>query len=435
MIRRQHAVIIGAGPAGLAPLFAAANTGTLSKLLLAGITIVEQQSSVGTGTIGRYGVNSDSSAQAFLDVLSKCQDVRLAPLYSDPVSDQLRHLGKSSVPLTLVSEFLGAAGTLLCNLIHTSERGQVLTGYAAQHIQRLSPDLWSTEVRDLSTGETFQIHSDFVLIASGGHQPSSRLSEDVVADVPLLPRYAGKVLQSDAVLAHTGTPTVVAALKGITAPKVVIVGGSTSAGAVALRLLDRTPELSFGAGGVTMMHRRPLRIYYESEQLALEENYQEFTPDDVCALTGAVHRLAGFRLETRELIMRVLGIGNRPPEPRLKLFPLKQHGTDAARKVLDEADLLIAALGYRPRLLPVFDENMDAIELLEPSEQRWSVVDGCCRLLTSKGEVLPGLFAMGLAVGPGSDSSRGGEREFTGQVNSLWLWQHTLGQKIVQQWL
>ena len=435
MIRRQHAVIIGAGPAGLAPLFAAANTGTLSKLLSAGITIVERQPSVGAGTIGKYGVNSDSSAQAFLDVLSKCQDGRLAPLYADPVSDKLRHLGKNSVPLSLVSEFLGAAGTLLCDLITTSDRGEVLTGYAAQHTQRLSPDLWSTEVKNLSTGETVVIHSEFVLIASGGYQPSSRLSEDVVAGVPLLPRYASKVLQSDTVLAHTGTAAVLAALEGVAAPKVVIVGGSTSAGAVALRLLDRTPELTFAAGGVTMMHRRPLRIYYESEQQAAEDHYEEFTADDVCALTGAVHRLAGFRLETRELMMRVLQVGNRAPEPRLKLFSLKQHGTEAARQVLDEADLVIAAMGYRPRLLPVFDETMNPIELLEPSEQRWSVVDGCCRLLTNQGEVLPGLFAMGLAVGPGSDSSRGGEREFTGQVNSLWLWQHTLGQKIVQQWL
>ncbi len=435
MIRRQHAVIIGAGPAGLAPLFAAANTGSLSKLLSAGVTIVEQQPTVGAGTIGKYGVNSDSSAQAFLDILSKCQDVRLAPLYADPVSDKLRHLGKSSVPLTLVSEFLGAAGTLLCNLITTSERGQVLTGCVARHIQRISPELWSTEVKDLSTGETLTIHSDFVLIASGGHQPSNRLSTDPIADVPLLPRYAGKVLQSDAVLAHTGTATVLAALEGKSSPKVVIVGGSTSAGAVALRLLDRTPELSFGPGGVTMMHRRPLRIYYESEQQAAEDHYEEFTPDDVCALTGAVHRLAGFRLETRELIMRVLGIGNRPAEPRLNLFSLKKQGVTAARQVLDEADLIIAALGYRPRLLPVLDEKLEPIELLEPSEQRWSVVDECCRLLTNRGEVIPGLFAMGLAVGPGSDSSRGGEREFTGQVNSLWLWQHTLGQKIVQQWL
>ena len=74
-------------------------------------------------------------------------------------------------------------------------------------------------------------------------------------------------------------------------------------------LLNRMPGVTFGPGGVTIMHRRELRIFYPSVEAALAEGYTEFGPDDICPVSGRVFRLSGFRLDSRELIMRARGIG------------------------------------------------------------------------------------------------------------------------------
>ena len=51
---------------------------------------------------------------------------------------------------------------------------------------------------------------------------------------------------------------------------------------------------------------------------------------------------------------------------------------------------------------------------------------------TDKGIPLPNLYAIGLAVGPAPTADMGGECDFHGQVNSLWMWQHVLGLRIVE---
>src|SRR4051794_4713265 len=70
-------------------------------------------------------------------------------------------------------------------------------------------------------------------------------------------------------------------------------------------------------------------------------------------VSGRLFRLAGFRLESRELVMRALGIGGGPPEPRLRLHRLEgQESCTVAQRLLEDADLIIAALGYRPTYWP-----------------------------------------------------------------------------------
>jgi hypothetical protein len=211
---------------------------------------------------------------------------------------------------------------------------------------------------------------------------------------------------------------------------VAIIGGSTSAAALAYAMLHRLPGVTFGPGGLSILHRRPLRIFYPSVAAALAEGYTEFGPDDICPLSGRVFRLSGFRLESRELIMQARGIGGRAPEPRLQLHRL---GEDDASSValLDNADLIIAALGYRPRALPMFDHAGKRVRLFAETGPKAPLVDGRCRVLDADGNPIPQAFAIGLAAGFVPHGKLGGEPSFTGQANGLWLWQSDVGAMIV----
>src|ERR1700678_417799 len=420
------AVIIGGGPAGLAPLPAAHRRGRLADLLREGVTVVEQSASVGDGTIGRWCINSDSTGFTFADCLAGPADSELAALRNHPLTKEFVEAGEGTVPLRRAGEFLGLVGQAMNEVIAASPNGRVLKGYRAVSTQRTQTG-WLTLLRDLETGRERTIDSDNVVLATGASQPVERLRGEVVVGGNLGERCGERLLQSGEVVSTTGFAAVAARLAGLgRPPRVAIVGGSTSAAAIAFAMLNRMPGVTFGPGGLTILHRRDLRIFYPNVEAALADGYTEFGPDDICPASGRGFRLSGFRLDSRELIMRARGIGGRPAEPRLQLHRL---GVDdaASLALLDNADLVIAALGYRPRALPVFDQQGRAVTLQSETGPQARLVDNDCRVVEAGGNPLPHLFAIGLAAGFVPYGKLGGEKSFRGQANGLWLWQNDVG--------
>jgi hypothetical protein len=426
---RAGVAIIGGGPAGLAPLLAAHRRGRLADLLKEGVTVVEQAGSVGAGTIGRWCINSDSTGFTFADCLAGPPDSELAALRSHPLTMEFAEAGDGTVPLRRAGEFLGLVGQAMNDLIAASPNGDVLKGYKAVSTQRTATG-WLTLIRDVETGRERTIDSRNVVLATGASQPVERLRREVVAGVNLVERCGERLLQSGDVLGTTGFAAVAARLAGLgRPPRVVIVGGSTSAAAVGHALLNRMPGVTFGPGGLTILHRRPLHIYYPNVEAALADGYTEFGTDDICPVSKRVFRLGGFRLDSRELIMRARGIGGRPPEPRLQLHRLGEDDA-ASLALLDNADLVIAAFGYRPRALPVFDEAGKRVSLHSETGPQARLVDNHCRVMDRSGHPLPHLFAIGLAAGFVPHGKLGGEASFRGQANGLWLWQNDVGAMI-----
>ena len=427
---RTGVAIIGGGPAGLAPLLAAHRRGQLAQLLQEGVTLVEQSGAVGEGNLGRWCINSDSTGFTFADCLAGPEDSELAALRSHPLTKEFLEVGEGTVPLRRAGEFLALVGRTMHQVITASPNGRVLKKHKAVSTERTRTG-WLTLLRDVESGRVHTIESRSVVLSTGATQPLERLRSEQVAGVNLVERCGQRLLQSSDVLSTTGFATIRAKFIELgRPPRVAIIGGSTSAAAVAHALLNRMPEVTFAAGGVTLLHRRELRIYYPSVEAALDEGYTEFAPDDICPISGRVFRLGGFRLDSRELIMRARGIGGRAPEPRLQLHRL---GVDdaASLQLLDDADLVIAALGYRPRALPVFDQAGKRVTLQAETSPRARLVDNQCRVLDAKGKPLPHLFAIGLAAGFVPHGKLGGEPSFRGQANGLWLWQSDVGGLIV----
>lgn len=426
-------VIVGAGPAGLAPLFAAACAGKLRDVLARGVTILERGDQLGCGALHGYAIGSDSTAESFLDILNHSTEPSLRALHWHPLAQKLASLGKAAAPLALVARFLALAGGVLCDLVAASERGSVLRRAEVIRVTRTTSGRWRTRFRQAETNIDLEIDSVAVVLALGASQPAERLSTESVAGQSLSPRFSNKLMQSGEFLANNGLQLAAERLRGLVRPRVVIVGGSTSAGATAARLLHPACPVHFGPDDVVLMHRKPLRIFYDSVSDALTDGYAEFRAEDVCALTGRVYRFSGFRLDSRELVMAVRGIGNRPPEDRLNLFQLTSGREAEAQKKLGEADLIVAALGYRPNRPPLYSEDGQQISVANPRAPLWSTVDASCRLQTDYGASLPNLYSIGLAVGPAPTPDSGGEQNFHGQVNSLWMWQHVLGLRIAER--
>lgn len=425
----QSLIIVGGGPGALAPLFAAASNGTLRTLLATGVAVIERSSEPGAGQLSTITIKSDSPAEAFLDILKRSQEPSLRELLNHPTVHDIRLRQGSSIPLRMAADLIRLASQKILEIVASHPNCTVHTDTEVQFIQRLRSGFWKVVCKD-RCGSTKELHGISVHLATGAHQPLERLATERVAGAPLLPRYESKVIQSGELFTAAGAAQLRKKLSGIPSPKVVIIGGSTSAGAAATYLL-RHPEVSFQGGEVVLLHRNPLRFFYQSTEEAHQDGYSGFSESDVCTLTGRVFRLSGLRFESKELLRDSLRGNAGATDRRLTLFPMAGRDHEA-QEYLERADIIIAALGYIPRMCDIRDEYGDSIPLRTPTRHEWSMVDHTCTVVTHEEERLDGVTAMGLAIGPKASPELGGEARFTGQVNSLWLWQNRLGERVVE---
>ncbi|MGI4733351.1 MAG: DegT/DnrJ/EryC1/StrS family aminotransferase [Janthinobacterium lividum] len=426
-----HTLLVGGGPAGTAMLTAAAKDGRLAALA-GGLVVVERDAGLGGGRLGGYAITSDSTAQTFLSAVVDNPEPSLAALATHPAARAVeRYRDALGVPLAEIGPLLRATGDRLADLVRAGG-GTVLTGHEALGTRATPDGLWRTCLRR-ADGREVEYLSQSVVIATGGHQPLGRLSTQTVAGEPLMALAGDRLVQSDQVLATGGFERVADLLAGRRDPRIAVIGGSTSALTTIALLLRGTPALPLGAGGITLLHRRPLRPFYPSGEAALADGFTDWGPDDVCPVSGFVYRLAGFRLEARELVLRMLAIGGRRPDPRIRPHAIAARVDADAAAIIRDADLVIAALGYRPHALPVADAAGRPIVLA--ADTGAAMVDRHCRVLGADGTALPGLYGIGLAAGFVPWGRLGGEASFAGQANGLWLWQNDVGRMIVDQLL
>ncbi len=412
-------------------LTSATKRGALPALAASGLMVVERGGAIGGGRLGRYAITSDSTAQTFLTAVRDNIHPELARLVDHPAGRAVAaHEGALGVPLVEVGPLLRATGDRLTDIVR-EHGGAVLTGHEALGARRVGDGLWSVQLRRLSDGHVFEQLARNVVVATGGHQPLDRLAAQRVAGVSLVDLASGRLLQSDDVLTVGGFEKVADLLTGKRNPKIAVIGGSTSALTTIALLLKSRPAIPLGAAAVTLLHRRPLRPFYHSVEAAHAEGFTDFGPDDICPVSGFVYRLAGFRLEARDLVLRMLAIDGRTPDPRVALHRISGDDDAAARAHIEQADLVIAALGYRPIGMPIADRDGAQIPLAAHGGR--PMVDRHCRIVDPEGVPIAGLYGLGLAAGFVPWGALGGESSFSGQANGLWLWQNDVGSMIIDQ--
>jgi hypothetical protein len=429
-------LFVGGGPAGTGPLVAAARRGALGDLLDRGIAVIERGPTLGGGSIGRYGIKSSTSSGVFLECLNAADGRNVLAGVVDASSTQtLAALGQSSAPLTLVGSYLETLGETLCRHLDRPPTSAVMTHTEALGLRRTNEDGWEVTARRPPNGcareAMLRLRARSVVLALGGWQDrAAALQTEIVDGIDLTGPLEEKVMLSDAALQPAGLATIGARLAGEPSPKVVIVGGSHSAFSVAWSLLYLLSGVSFDEGAITILHRSPIRPFYPSRDEAKRDGYFDFDDGDICPLTGRVHRLGGLRSEERDLHRHVMGLGGSKRERRVRLLRI---GHDVSREevaaLLDEAALILPAYGYHPVTIPVSSENGRELSLRGKPGKPF--VDERCRVVEADGSVVPDLFATGLGAG----FRPPGEPNFSGQATGIWLYQHHVGDLILNELL
>jgi hypothetical protein len=387
--------IVGAGPAGTGPLLSAAKRGKLQSFLDRGIALIEKTAYLG-GTLGKYDLTANSLGTSFVECLEGPFSTKL---FADVVEHETaRYLFKNRLGtprLPLVGQYLSVLADALRKLLEKNSKSRVFPSTAATAI-------YLDQERVVITCADREIRARQVLLAMGGE----------CVRCAALETWRDKAITSDDVLIAGGLKKTLSLLPRDA--QIVIVGGSHSGFCVANGLLYRLPTKDVH---VTIVCRREPRIFYANRHEADADAYP-YTDADICPFTLRVNRLGGLRFEERQLWRKLNG--RAPADHRVEM---RVAHLDDCAELLDKADLIISAVGYKLRTLPIFDRHGEPVRLARSSR----LVDERCHLLLADGTPAKRLFGSGLGSGYLPTGSLGGEPSFDGQQNSLWLYQHGIG--------
>ena len=427
---RYGALFLGGGPAAIGPLVCALQQGRLEALLDRRIAIVERGPALGRGTIGKYVINSDTVGGTLLECLSPATEPVLGPVFQSAAARLIAERRSAAVPLKVVGEYIAEVGAALQTAIDCHPASAFLPQTSALAVQAQPDGSFKTLVEQGGTQR--QIYSERVVLAMGAAQRRGQVLNEQVSGVALRD-YDAKIVLTDRLLTEAGVAEASRRLLDAPRPRVVIIGGSHSAFSAAWTLLNQLPDVAFAAGEIALLHRGKLKIFYPTRTAALAAGYTEFDDDDFCPVTNRLFRLGGFRLDSRELLLRLRGMTPGETEERVQLVELAGMSAAEVRQLLDAAALVVPAFGYRPNTVPIYAADGAEIPLLANQTGALPLVDTAGRVLAADGTPIAGVLGIGLASGFKLTGKLGGEPSFTGQTNGLWLYQNGVGELILDQ--
>lgn len=416
-------VVVGGGPGGLGPLIWAAQTGRLEAWLDRGVAIVERSERLG-GSLGRYGICSDSLGGSYLE----CLDPEVVPeplkrLRNDPITAELRTWRNDFPPLPLVDRYMTRIGDAVAETVGRHPASAVHLGTTARSVHLRADGNVAVSVEG-ADGRPHTLIGRSAVVAVGGHQPwrdknlfqGLRLTE---CRAPLMP--------SNELLSHDGLLQADDLLRRAAGRRIVILGGSHSAYAAAQALLTLPAAAQLGAGQIAIVQRRPPRVFYP-DRAAAEADAYAVEPGDCCPRTQRVNRMGGVRGHGRDIWRRITGRPGTRIESRVAVLSIAALSLSQLRRMIDEAALVAPCLGYRSATLPIVDPAGRQLSMRADADG--DAVDDECRLVLADGSSLPNVYGIGLGSGFRPSLAMGCEPNFRGQANSLWLYQNDIGATI-----
>ncbi len=415
-------VIIGGGPAGTGLLLKSFKDGGTNKLLTQRIAIIERSSSLIKGTITSFAVNSDTFSDVFLECLEGetgkfINNERLAREI-----EFLRGFKGRSIPLCELNEYYEKLGALLKDSL--TERN--LCDFYMNSVARRVEKERSHFKIFINSDERFIIAKKTV-IATGGSSKEFNLEKLNFGEDVSLKNYSSRFLSSDKLLRSGIEEDLSSSLKKI--PKVVILGGSHSAFSAAHFLLSNK-EYAFGPENIKIWSRSLPKLYFPTKVDANESGYNDFNDKDICPVTHKVYRLAGLRMDGRDLYMRMLALSGLEKENRVTLKILGKNKSEMEHD-LSEATVIVVAFGYKLNIIPFYNEINEAILFKGEKTGHW--VNDNCELLDEDGSVISNVYATGLATGFIPSGELGGEPSFQGQTNGIWYYQNAIADRIISR--
>lgn len=412
-----NTAIIGGGPAGTGTLLKSMKDGTFDDYSATGIAVIEKTSHLIIGSLSEYHVNSDTLSDVFLECLEGWTGEYLDLEKIKKEKEFVQRYAGKPIPLFRLESFFLKLSSLLTDALEKNQSCHLFLNSTATYIKRKRNGGF---VITLNTGK--KIICKHLIMSPGG---SAKTSVEAIHHFECkLSNYSDKTFTSDEVIKGFLDKKIEALEKKD--PRILILGGNHSAFSAADYLIKK---ISIHGFPIAIWGNTNPKIFYPTAEEALSEGYLDFTQEDICPVTNRLYRLAGLRMDGRDLYRRILGL-DKNIEKKVNFHIINQD----EKKLIDElnkADIIIHAFGYEFNVVPLFDEKNEPIIYEGSKTGFW--VNNNCEMLDGAGNKIENLFAAGLASGFIPTGSIGGEPSFHGQTNGFWYYQNCIAEMILQQ--
>jgi hypothetical protein len=421
-------------------LFYAFKSGKLAEVARNGLLIIDKRVSLGAGKLGEYvNVTGNSVAKTFLACL---EHERFDEVFGDIREYNELHRKLAADPdgaplLSEVGELLTLAAERLIAHVVEHFDVDVLRGHEIDAIRRGQDGRFEIAYHDTrGPAARRKVISDTVVMNLGGTQRVEEVDDLCrTLDIPL-PGSGVIACTSDELLRLTSTQ-LVDTFAPMFAPaaarrtnRITIIGGSHSAFTMTERLA--TDLGGAGLDEIAIVHRSPIRLFFESEDEARAWGYTVDPINDICPITRRVNRSSGLRYRAFEIACQVMSNGRvAGTMPRVALIDAASGEAERshAGNCLMHSCGVVHSAGYGPNMSALVDHRGVTIPLL--SGQGGIEVDKFGRPLDLKGKVVSGLFTFGLGAGFRPDPEIGSEAAFTGRIYGVWIFHHEIGKRIL----
>ena len=422
-------VIGGAGPAGMGLLFNALRTGTIAELAQYGLIIVDASPTPGVGRLGDYQITANSVGDVFLNCL---RDPALAtilePLQALPAYQRVCAQEQEAPLLADVGKLLAEASQLVLDHIVAHYNVQL---WSETLINEVIYDEDAYHVWVEHRGQMQRIRCQALVLNLGGYQDPACLLDSLKAQGLALPAPSA-IRSADSLLRMSPQ-----ALRDCFAPVVseggsfTVIGGSHSAFSMLEHIALALEPV--GLQEVNLIHRSPIRLFYEDVEQARAQGYVFDPVADVCPISGRVNRSGGLRygaLEVGRAVLERGHVGTTSVRARL----IQTDGSypahlGVANEVLKQAAVVMQCTGYQPLLPRLRRGDGTAISLRQITGGLDSDPSGCpCE---TNGRRLHGLHLFGLGSGLGVDPLLGSEPSFSGRIYGIWQFHHDASRVVI----
>lgn len=403
-MRRYKLLIVGAGPAGIAPLFHMDAENILADYIDKGICIIERSNEIGIGKFKDYNISANTLCETFLEIFRNedsdiFQEVQKKESYLRLISKD----NSTSIKLTEAGLLYKDYSEIIQRKMIGSSNSDVFCESEVMEIKECN-DGYCVKYQNLNSGKIFSVFGENILLNLGGeHRCEFKKHNAITAEYLLTIDIQDKVSK---ILSENR--------------KIVLVGNSHSSMSIVSCIKNNNNFTDNHS--IYILGRAPLRLYYKNEEQAKADGYIYDEKNDVCPVTQRINRYSGMR-EDSFFIAREI-IGNQ--FENIKHFIVSDVEEES---LFHEADVIIECTGYQSKMVPIYDIMGNPIHMAYNKGR--ILVDENFNIVTNDGKPLKRIFSYGLGIGILTGEEIGGEESFKGRIDGVWLYQHFVAPKIL----